>query len=326
MEKSKLVSIISPCHNSAKYIHRLMDSVLGQTYCRIEMITVDNDSKDNTADIIKSYIPKFEAKGYTLKYVHQDDLGPSAGIQSGLKLITGDYLLMPDSDDYYALDKSVETFVNKFEELSDDYAIIRCQQAFINEETMEPMGISYPDATEDDPGTLFEDCLFGRNGYNYAPINYMVKVSVLRKETNLNIYNAYNTGQQRQICLPLYYKYKTWTILEPLVCYLVRKNSVSHGDYAKYPTQLQLYKKSPVYIDSILSSIDSMPENERENYRNSFLKMCAKKMCIKAKKFDKIEDLEILMNDYSKYGGSLLSIRWQLLKIDIKRWIRRPNQ
>ena len=49
----KKVSIITPCHNSEKFIHRLLDSILMQSYQEIEMITVDNDSKDNTRKLIR---------------------------------------------------------------------------------------------------------------------------------------------------------------------------------------------------------------------------------------------------------------------------------
>ena len=327
MEKKGLVSLITPCHNSSGFIRRLLDSVLEQSYEKIEMVTVDNASEDNTPDIIKSYMPKFEAKGYTLSYFLQDDLGPSAGIQTGLRVITGEYLLMPDSDDWYAGPKSIETFVNKFKELSDEYAIIRCQQNFVDEETMKTIGISYQDATEDDPGTLFEDCLFGRNGYNFAPINYMVRVSALRKETGLNIYNAYNTGQQRQICMPLYYKYKTWTILKPLVCYLVRNSSVSHGEYSKYLIQKKLYNQTPEYIDSILSCIDTMPEQKKEYYRNAFLQMETKSILKKAFLSGNKNDIQEYLDNYRKYGGNpkilLHTVKKEIIFLKLKKLVKK---
>ena len=190
MEKNPLVSVVTPCHNSAAFIHRLLDSLLNQTYPRIEMIAVDNDSKDNTAEIIQSYIPKFEAKGYSLTYIYEADLGPSTGVQNGIRHIKGDYLVMPDSDDWYAHEKSIETFIRKFQELPDNYAIIRSQLQYINEENMQPMGLVYKNFPEDDPGTLFEDCLFAKNGYNFAPIDYMVKVSKFREMTNMEKENS----------------------------------------------------------------------------------------------------------------------------------------
>lgn len=322
MERKPLVSVVTPCHNSAAFIHRLFDSILNQTYPSIEMITVDNDSKDDTAKVIHDYIPKFEQKGYSLTYIHEDDLGPSAGIQNGIRHIKGDYLVMPDSDDWYSKSTSIETFVNKFEELPDNYAIIRSQLQFIDEKNMQLMRVVYENFPEDDPGTLFEDCLFGRNGYNFAPIDYMVKVSKLREMTGMEIYNAYNVGQQRQICLPLYYKYKAWTIAEPLVCYLVRTSSVSHGDYVKYPTQKKLYANSTRYIDSILSCIDSMSDCERTKYRNAYLQMRAKTMAKMAIMSGNKKDLTIYLDDYVKYGGDRMMIKKEFLVLRLKKFVK----
>lgn len=323
MEKTPLVSVVTPCHNSASYIHRLLDSLLSQTYPKIEMIAVDNDSKDNTASIILDYVPKFEAKGYSLTYIHEADLGPSTGVQNGIRHIKGEYLVMPDSDDWYAESTSIEKFVSKFNELSDDYAIIRSQLQFIDEKNMQPIGLAYENFPEDDPGTLFEDCLFAKNGYNFAPIDYMVKVSKFREMTGLEIFNAYNVGQQRQICLPLYYKYKAWTIAEPLVCYLVRKTSVSHGDYAKYSVKRQLYKLDPKYIDSILSTIDVMPESEKMKYRKAFLRMRAMDLLKIAVANGAKDDYCIYLNDYRANGGNSFFVYAKFCLLTVKGLIKR---
>lgn len=326
MEKKPLVSVIIPCHNSSAYIFRLLDSLLGQTYPNMEIYAVDNDSIDNTADIIKAYIPKFEKKGYSAYYIHQDDLGPSAAMQTGFKYIRGEYLIMPDSDDWYAKSTSVDIYINKFLSLPDEYAIIRTQLQLIDEESMKPIRVVYENYPEDDPGTLFEDCLFGKNGYNYAPIDYMVKVSALREMTGMKIYNAYNTGQQRQICLPLYYKYKAWTISDPLACYLVRKSSISHSDYAKYETQKQLHSGTLFYITSILRSIKCMPDNERQRYTNLFMQNDAKGMLYLADDNNR-NDLEIYLDEYVKFGGNkckiLCCLYYRRFRIFVRKFLRK---
>lgn len=312
MEKKPLVSVIIPCHNSSAYIFRLLDSLLNQTYPNMEIYAVDNDSKDNTAEIIKSYIPKFEEKGYNAYYIHQDDLGPSAAMQTGFNYIKGDYLIMPDSDDWYATPNSVEKYIVKFLSLPDEYAIIRSQLQLIDEETMMPIKVVYENYPEDDPGTLFDDCLFGTNGYNYAPIDYMIKVSALREMTGMKIYSAYNTGQQRQVCLPLYYKYKAWTFAEPLACYLVRKNSISHGDYSKYMTQAKLYSQCEEYINTIFDTIACMPEEKRNQYHDAFMCDQAIRMAIKA--VDAGTSPAIYVKDYRRFGGSAIRINSSILK------------
>lgn len=312
MEKKPLVSVIIPCHNSSAYLFRLLDSLLSQTYPHMEIYAVDNDSTDNTADIIKGYIPKFEERGYSAYYIHQDDLGPSAAMQTGFKYIKGEYLIMPDSDDWYSRPTSVETYIDKFLSLPHNYAIIRTQLQLINEEDMQLMRVVYENFPADDPGTLFEDCLLGKNGYNYAPIDYMVKVSALREMTGMNIYNAYNTGQQRQICLPLYYKYKAWTLAEPLACYLVRKNSISHGDYSKFKTQAKLYSQCEQYINTIFDTISCMTSEVRKKYHDAFMRNQALNMALKA--VDAGESPNCYIKDYKKFGGYSAHVLIRILK------------
>ena len=55
-----LVSIVTPCYNGEKLIHRLLDSVLRQDYQQIEMIVVDDGSKDQTRSVVEGYVETFE--------------------------------------------------------------------------------------------------------------------------------------------------------------------------------------------------------------------------------------------------------------------------
>ena len=54
----KLVSIITPTYNCAKFIARTIDSVVAQTYSNWEMIIVDDRSKDDTKQIVEEYMQK----------------------------------------------------------------------------------------------------------------------------------------------------------------------------------------------------------------------------------------------------------------------------
>lgn len=270
----KLVSVLTPCHNSGEFLHRLLDSVLEQSWPEIEMILVDNASFDDTAAVIRSYESKFSEKGYPLKYILQEDAGPSGGINRGLKEIHGEYLYMIDSDDWLSGPDSIATFIRTFEELDDSYAMIKCPVRLIREIDMSDVGTSVVIDYGKDRTKWFEDCLFETNGYFYSPISYIVKVSCLRELTGMDIFTHYHSGQNKQICLPLHYAYDTFVLQDDtLGCYLIRENSVSHGGYAKFPVLEELYEMYPAYIDSIFSDIPMMPESERESYRRRFLRM-----------------------------------------------------
>ena len=58
-----LVSIITPCYNTGNYVHRLLNSVLNQTYTQIEIIVLDDGSTDNTHEVCQGFADKFRDKG-----------------------------------------------------------------------------------------------------------------------------------------------------------------------------------------------------------------------------------------------------------------------
>ena len=59
MNNNCLVSLVTPGWNGKLFIHRLLDSIIAQTYRPIEYIYVDDGSTDGTAEVVKSYSEKF---------------------------------------------------------------------------------------------------------------------------------------------------------------------------------------------------------------------------------------------------------------------------
>src|SRR6266436_3475630 len=86
-----LVSVIIPCYNQAHFLHEAIDSVLAQTYSNREILVVDDGSSDATAAVARSY-PH-------VRYVYQENAGPSAARNTGLKQTRGEYLVFLDADD-----------------------------------------------------------------------------------------------------------------------------------------------------------------------------------------------------------------------------------
>jgi len=92
------VSVIIPTFNRAKYIGEAIDSVLAQTYPVSEIIVIDDGSTDRTKDIVRKY-------GHPVKYVFQENRGPSSARNMGLRMAQGNYIAFIDSDDMWEPDK-----------------------------------------------------------------------------------------------------------------------------------------------------------------------------------------------------------------------------
>jgi glycosyltransferase involved in cell wall biosynthesis len=308
-----LVSIITPCHNSAEFIEKLFSTILFQTYPSVEMFCIDNASTDNTAEIIKFYIPKFEENGYKLTYIYQGDMGPSGGVKTGLQKVQGEFLLTPDSDDWYKEEDFIERLVNKFHELPENYAILRCQDEMIEQYSEKHLGYLGANMTEGDMPNLFEDCLFGRSDFVYAAIGYMYKTEKIRELTNMDIYAYHDSGPNRQILMPLLYEYKCYNIAEPLACYLVRQKSMSHGEYAKYELMVNLMKNDKTYIDAIFKTIPSIQENDKQKYFKQFLACSGRNGMLFTVNFGNKQDFawfynEVKENDSLKFNDQLLRL------------------
>ena len=116
---SKLISIIVPVYNVEKYIEKCIDSIINQTYKNLEIILVDDGSKDNSGKICDEY----SKKDSRIKVIHKVNGGLSDARNHGLQIATGDYIGFVDSDDYIAEDM-FETLYNLSEEKNADISIV----------------------------------------------------------------------------------------------------------------------------------------------------------------------------------------------------------
>ncbi|MDD3184937.1 MAG: glycosyltransferase family 2 protein [Anaerostipes sp.] len=98
--QAKKISVIVPAYNAEKYIKDCIESLLCQTYSNLEIIIVDDGSKDNTGSIID----EFAVKDRRIVAVHIDNGGVTNARNVGLKKATGDYVGFCDADDTTELD------------------------------------------------------------------------------------------------------------------------------------------------------------------------------------------------------------------------------
>ena len=103
-----LVSIIVPVYNSEEYIDRCLDSLINQTYKNIEIVLIDDGSKDKSLEKISLYVNKDKR----VKVFEKENGGSSSARNYGIDNCKGKYILFVDIDDYVELN-IVEKMVNK---------------------------------------------------------------------------------------------------------------------------------------------------------------------------------------------------------------------
>ncbi len=104
-----LVSIIMPAYNHEKYVESSITSIINQTYKNVELIVIDDCSKDKTKEIIKNL-----QKKYNFMFIeHTNNQGISKTLNEGLKLALGEYFCVLASDDQL-LPEKIETNIKHF--------------------------------------------------------------------------------------------------------------------------------------------------------------------------------------------------------------------
>ncbi|MES1202422.1 MAG: glycosyltransferase, partial [Pseudomonadota bacterium] len=122
-----LVSVVVPAYRHAPYIEACLNSILGQTYRRLELILVDDASPDATFDIAQDVLARhggrFERIALRRNHFNR---GAHASLNRGLGLAAGDFISFMNSDDAYAPTR-VETLVDALTAENRGFAFSRVQ-------------------------------------------------------------------------------------------------------------------------------------------------------------------------------------------------------
>ena len=226
------VSVIVPVYNVEKYITKCLDSLVNQTLEDIEIIVVNDGSKDGSKDIIKEY-----EKNYSnIVYVEKENGGLSDARNFGLKYAKGDFIAFLDSDDYVD-NTTYEKLYKKAIEDNSDY--VECDFYWVYlDKKKEDIGVRYTNKKEMlvNARVVAWNKLIKRErikdlfpvGLNYEDIEFFYKL------------------------LPNIKKFSF--VEEPLIYYIQRENSIINNQNYKtghvfnvFNNVIDFYKKNGLY-------------------------------------------------------------------------------
>ena len=96
----ELISVIVPIYNAESTLERCIDSILAQTYSNLEIILINDGSKDNSYQICKDYMEKYD----NIKVFSKENGGLAEARNVGVQYATGEYIGFVDSDDWIVED------------------------------------------------------------------------------------------------------------------------------------------------------------------------------------------------------------------------------
>ena len=217
-----LVSIVTPCYNGEAFLDQYFKSILDQTYRNIELIFVNDGSEDGTERIALSYAEVLEKRGIKFKYLFQPNGGQAKALNTGLREVTGEYLVWPDSDDLMppeSIEKRADFLVK-----NPEFAWVRSDVRVIDHDTGASLFTLVPEFQKCNKD-IFLDLILENT---FCCCSYMVRVDALRAiYPDLQIYES-RQGQNWQILVPMAAAHICGYIDEPLYLYIIRNNSHSH--------------------------------------------------------------------------------------------------
>lgn len=109
IDSSPLVSVVIPCYNHQDYVEKSLKSVINQTYKNIEIIVIDDGSKDNSVKVLKEL-----QKNNDFILECQENMGVCKTLNKAIRKSSGKYVATLASDDYWDITK-IEKQVNALE-------------------------------------------------------------------------------------------------------------------------------------------------------------------------------------------------------------------
>lgn len=168
------VSVIIPCYNAELYIGDTIDSIIKQSVENIEIIVVNDGSKDRSVQIIESI------GDLRVKTIHQENIGVSLARNNGLAVAKGDFIIFFDADDIMS-----ENFIKvRVEELKHDLELdFVCAKIF----TFKKYGEFISEDLEGPVNNMEEKILMFHKNIHTCPSNYMFrKISLQRNNIVFN--------------------------------------------------------------------------------------------------------------------------------------------
>lgn len=293
IEKDKF-SIIIPCYNSEKYLKRLLESIKKQTYKNIEVILIDDGSNDNTIAIMKEYEEKLALEGFSVKIKQQDNKGLGGAINSGLKLVSGEFFSWINSNDII-VDNYVEKYIEMFRK-NPECNVVQRNGYMVPENEVNMIGKKKFRLINDWNTNPYEENLFMNMllevNYNFTYVALRT-IAFDKVVNNREIYES-REGQHWQLLLPMFYNYKSKYINEPGIYFIERKNSLLRN--YKYKNVGKRFEMFDEYKNIIMTTLKSMNIDNYDYYE----KLIYQKYIMKKLEYSKLINNQYCIEYYEK--------------------------
>jgi alpha-1,3-rhamnosyltransferase len=209
VNKKPLVSVIIPSYNHEKYVEQAILSVINQTYKNIELIIIDDGSKDNSPYLIKELINRNNS--FKIIFEIQDNMGLCKTLNKSIRMAKGEFVAILASDDMY-LPNRIEECVNVLLNAKSNICAVYSDGFIINGNGMK-IGRFSDKYTIPIGKNIYKELLIG---------NWIAALSVLYRRSSLfecGLFDENIEVEDYDMLLKLAQKFKFEYIPKPLFLY-----------------------------------------------------------------------------------------------------------
>lgn len=334
-----MISVIVPVYNAEDYLGECLDSILNQSYKSLEIIIVNDGSIDNSANIAKGYAEKYD----NVYLINQENGGASKARNTGIRNAKGEYISFIDSDDKIASDtyeKCIDRF-NKYnvdvvqfgmllfdERKKEEDIIAGCEESVLGHEHFKYIVNNYINSW-----AYFSACchIYKRNSLIQDELYFVPELTsedmdfwirIIMKNPNMSVINKafYMYRQRSESTSKAKRSIRDVESNNKIInTYLSYMNKYT---YLKEEFRKIIYRLLEIKVD-IVSMVESVSENLRENELEEIVAVCDKLKLSKEKRRDLIlkflaifldNPLNIDNQEVSLYINELEKTRYKQLK------------
>lgn len=249
-------SVIIPIYNAAETLHRCVDSLLMQNYTNMEIILINDGSKDRSGEICKEYA----AQHNSIVYIEKPNGGVSTARNAGLDIAKGEYVLFVDSDDYVSEDYfcSLDALCADF-----NYDCVFFSQNTVND-TKCTKRILSPFSSQNSDVCVPKFCEAYYKKFLNSPVNKRYSRHII-ESNHLRFAESLSIGEDKVFCLQYVMHCKSCCITSDIL-YNV---SIDNKDSLSRKPRNDLHQQFAIIDEMVGHIIQStpIPEHHRQQYQ-----------------------------------------------------------
>lgn len=248
----ELISVIVPVYNVEKYLRQCVDSIINQSYKNLQIILIDDGSKDKSGKICDEYAKKDKR----IEVIHKENAGVSAARNTGLDNAKGEWVTFIDSDDWIEKNFCCVLYKKAIEEEAD---IVLCEYNRRIEKNIDRIELTSKEEIINS-GMHLQNALTPQTGCGYCTMK-LIKKSIIKDRFDESL----EVAEDALFSIQLSNKLNKEVILrKALYNYRMNRESAVKRYDEKYPQKyLKAIKKIRRYLEEQHSEKETI-----QNYHN----------------------------------------------------------